>query len=737
MSEAFEAPQSESPSQSKTQVQSRSSAEPPADWRGTFIRTLHNGDHQLTKGFVAFATSPGVAAVQAACFDQDYNQGVLTARYRVSGSPVVGTMVSAFANDLLALSQSRTGHLGDLRAKRPDGWAEYLSRLGTDGLDWVRPVAESPHLDLDTLRSFFERLGSALSTGDRLVLLASGHETSDAEAENALLHVLNSFLPYRVSAVLGVPADRRTVAAMGVGSAPDFIVLDAVPEDEAAPDPELRQGREANLTSDLASRVDHLGRAQLANTLANLLLHKETGEMCVGVEAPWGKGKSSFLNLVEEDLPEIAGKKNVVVVRFDAWQYDSAEQAWAGLARAVIQCIETSLGWLGKWRLRSRYAWKFRRRRLLAGSSAAVVALVVGIGLFLAGGGVELSGVDLKDPVARVFAGVTGISVTALVLIGSALRLTRPVADRVSDYFARPNYGDRLGFQHEVIRDLTFCRDWLVKRRPDCRVVVMVDDLDRCSDEKTVELLQAINLVLAGSGLYVLLGLDGDVVRRAVYRHYAGQEDELPDKFRLPDDFAEDYLRKIVQFSVHLPGSSREERLRYLDALLQQRPAEAAQAGTGGTERGGDFAVQLSQLLQPTIVKETLVKDTADDIVALKAYQHVLEDNPRELKRMVNMHRFVKIALLRDNETQPPRTQRLLVQWLVFCSVHPELVPEALSRVDAPGTNPVWDVLDGLPGLSPWVKELREGLPEDIITAADLAPGTALRQAAELAVHLP
>jgi hypothetical protein len=758
MSQSFEPPPSEQASAaplldpspgSHAPPISPSSSRPPAaetapppstGWRRTFITALNNVDHQVDRGFVALVTTPGVEAVQAVCAEQTYNPFVLTARYRIAGTPVVGTLLSAFANDLLAMSQSRTGHLGDLRTVRPDGWAELLSRISPDGLDWVRPVAESQQLDWNTLRVFFERLGSALRTGERLVLLASGHEGTQVEAEIADLYGLRGFLPYRVSVVIGAPANRTRVEQDGIPTN-DFLVLDGVPEDRASTEEQPRQGREANFSADLAAKVDLLGRAQLANTLANLLLNKDTGEMCVGVEAPWGKGKSSFLNLVEEYLENIAGKKNAVVVRFDAWQYDSAEQAWAGLAKAVIACIETSLGWLGKWRLRWHYAWRFRRRRLLAGGSAGLVALVIGIGLFLVGNGEELSGVDLKEPAARVLAGVTGISVTALVLIGSVLRLTKPVAERISEYFARPNFGERLGFQHEVIRDLNFCRQWLVKRRPMCRVIVMVDDLDRCSDEKTVELLQAINLVLAGSGLYVLLGLDGDVVRRAVYRHYAGKEEELAEKFKLPDAFAEDYLRKIVQFSVHLPGSSREERLRYLDALLQPVPVAGPGAAAPGGQQG-DLEARLAQIMQPTIVKETLVKDTADDVVALKAYQHMLEDNPRELKRMVNVHRFVKIALLRDNEQQPPRTQRLLVQWLVFCTCHAELVPDVLRRVDqalpaAPETDVIADALPPVPGSPDWATSLREGLPQDIITAADLAPGTALRQAAQLAVNLP
>jgi hypothetical protein len=45
------------------------------------------------------------------------------------------------------------------------------------------------------------------------------------------------------------------------------------------------------------------------------------------------------------------------------------------------------------------------------------------------------------------------------------------------------------------------------KDRAPC-VVVFIDDLDRCSDEKVLETLQAINLLLTASSCYALL--DGD-----------------------------------------------------------------------------------------------------------------------------------------------------------------------------------------------------------------------------------
>ena len=56
-------------------------------------------------------------------------------------------------------------------------------------------------------------------------------------------------------------------------------------------------------------------------------------------------------------------------------------------------------------------------------------------------------------------------------------------------------------------------RAWLrspVKDTP--RIVVFIDNLDRCSDDHVVEILQAINLTLGASDFFVFLGMDTEMV---------------------------------------------------------------------------------------------------------------------------------------------------------------------------------------------------------------------------------
>ena len=82
--------------------------------------------------------------------------------------------------------------------------------------------------------------------------------------------------------------------------------------------------------------------------------------------------------------------------------------------------------------------------------------------------------------------------VAVLVIAWRFIRVVQPVSAQVAGYVQGPDYAAHMGYQNEVIDDLKFLHSRLPGHP---RVVVFVDDLDRCSDESIMETLQAINLV--------------------------------------------------------------------------------------------------------------------------------------------------------------------------------------------------------------------------------------------------
>ena len=92
-----------------------------------------------------------------------------------------------------------------------------------------------------------------------------------------------------------------------------------------------------------SSSQDRLGRLPFAKSLAaNLNAYSNLESLVVGLYGPWGSGKSSLLNLVEEELKKVSpeGDHSPIVIRFDPWNFNSVDQ----LIFMFFQSMRSALG---------------------------------------------------------------------------------------------------------------------------------------------------------------------------------------------------------------------------------------------------------------------------------------------------------------------------------------------------------------------------------------------------------
>ena len=103
------------------------------------------------------------------------------------------------------------------------------------------------------------------------------------------------------------------------------------------------------------------------------------------------------------------------------------------------------------------------------------------------------------------------------------------------------------------------------------RVVVLVDDLDRCLPDTVVDTLETMRLFLSVPKMSFVIAADEDRVADALRDRYpagngpAGEEEEEPARL---------YLHKIVQTTLRLPALSRFDTEAYLLLLLLQSRVE-------------------------------------------------------------------------------------------------------------------------------------------------------------------
>ena len=81
-----------------------------------------------------------------------------------------------------------------------------------------------------------------------------------------------------------------------------------------------------------------------------------------------------------------------------------------------------------------------------------------------------------------------------------------------------------------------------VSGNPNSRIVAFIDDLDRCSPEKALEVLESIKTYFDIEGIVYVIGMDSDSINSIVKKKYG-------------NDFSKglDYMQKIVQLPFQIP----------------------------------------------------------------------------------------------------------------------------------------------------------------------------------------
>lgn len=74
------------------------------------------------------------------------------------------------------------------------------------------------------------------------------------------------------------------------------------------------------------------------------------------------------------------------------------------------------------------------------------------------------------------------------------------------------------------------------------KIVVFIDDLDRCSPAKTLEVLESIKVFLGMEGFIYILDLSHDIVSKLIDIEY--------EKSSIK---GEQYIKKMIQIPIHLP----------------------------------------------------------------------------------------------------------------------------------------------------------------------------------------
>ncbi len=333
-----------------------------------------------------------------------------------------------------------------------------------------------------------------------------------------------------------------------------------------------------------ADQPDHLQLESRLSAVFDILRHKQTRcPITIAIYGDWGTGKTSAMRWLETqlkawnrgDAKQREHHPRVHPVWFDPWRYHSREEVWRGIIAEVILSL-FSVDTLDRENLPTRLR-----------EAAKMFGAFLGRGFLHALANVEVN--------------VGGKGLAEVKISGEAFRDIYEEYDRA----AQPAKAHLNQFESTL-------RDWVgkfLKRGTDGvfteRLVIFIDDLDRCLPSVTLEVLEAIKLYLNIEPLVFVVGLDRTVVDGVVQKHYK--------ESGVNEAKSREYLNKLFQIEIQIPHSETR-----MESYLE-RQIDAINQSTGGF-----WAKMLGD------------KD-ADNRRYLEAGIQILaRDNPREIKRLLN-----------------------------------------------------------------------------------------------------
>jgi len=325
---------------------------------------------------------------------------------------------------------------------------------------------------------------------------------------------------------------------------------------------------------DTPSAKPVLGFAQYAKVMSQIIEGSDP-QFSIGIFGGWGSGKTTLMEAVEREL----GTQSVRVW-FNAWRYEKEDHLIVPLLDVLRDELVT---WADNKTSGLEYGKTAREKALKAAAAVgkATRALIAGLS------------VKLKLPVIEV--GVDADKAFA--------EWGRDRGEDDDEAARAPQSPYHASFKalKEALSQFT-TGDGPDRQQ---RIVIFIDDLDRCLPANALQVLESMKLFFDQAGVVFVVGLDQAVIEAAIDWHYR-RSDTAAEPAARPPISGSEYLKKLFQVPFALPAVAADQVDEFLTDLLS----------------GSDEHQSLVELIRPH-----LGYISADSQI-----------NPREIKRYINSY---------------------------------------------------------------------------------------------------
>lgn len=388
------------------------------------------------------------------------------------------------------------------------------------------------------------------------------------------------------------------------------------------------------ILSDNETKFDLLNNQAIAKTIVSII--KESKEsVSIGVHGDWGAGKSSILAMVEDEVAESVQLKSdnsfkAACIRFNGWQHQGFEDSKIALMSAIVsQLIKLAEKHPVKEGIRKV---KDIAKNLWKNINWLSVAKKVGaVSFSLAMGTVPIT------------------------ILTNALDMLKGHADSQEDVEAAISTIEEYIKKAAVSEDTSTLKEFnefrknfkeILKEAEIDKLVVIIDDLDRCLPAVAIETLEAVRMFMFMEETAFVIGADEIMIRYAVKKHFPDMEREKG--IDIGNDFASKYLEKLIQVPFRIPVLGSVESQLYTMLLLigsktdipKKKYEELVGLSLEKLKKPWDITPFNITEIQNALGLDNFKLATDETLIAIQIspilYQYS-RGNPRVIKRFINM----------------------------------------------------------------------------------------------------
>ncbi|EKO3513368.1 hypothetical protein LB044_002216 [Vibrio fluvialis] len=287
-------------------------------------------------------------------------------------------------------------------------------------------------------------------------------------------------------------------------------------------------------------------------------LTKDSG-MMVGIFGSWGRGKTY---LAEKTINKICDKNTSWLhLKFSAWKYQNTTSCWSYLHQEILNTLEQGKGGFFS-PIRNIYK-RFQANRLkrstweLIYPVIAILALLViyKIGKFSIG----------LNLISAFGAGIILIAIKTYFFFNASSGFIKQLAN---SHFSKPDFSSNLGLQAEIELSLEcMLKSWLPDNSEE-KLILFVDDVDRCSPEKVLDVVDGLRVILDNPEIHkrliIITAVDERILRNAIklkYSNFEASEQDILYK---------EYIQKVFLIGLTLSKLTDREAVELLNNVVPE-----------------------------------------------------------------------------------------------------------------------------------------------------------------------